>query len=89
MDEENEGKISLDPPKREERTVLQSKRALRAFHSKCLDEARVRNVTYLDTDDLTLLLGGPDEVKPSFVAQVMNLMLANVRKSQLPQALIK
>jgi hypothetical protein len=59
-------------------TLLSSKKALRAFHEKCLDFASERNVTYLSPDDLTELLGGSSDVKPSFVIDVMNTMVANV-----------
>jgi hypothetical protein len=83
MDDDSKDSIALNPSKNEgqvteQSQVVSSKKALRAFHAKCLDYAKERNVSYLDPSDLTLLLGGPDNVKPSFVVEVMNTMLSYV-----------
>ena len=71
------------PVKREKKgdehgSLLKSRRALKAFHEKCLEFVRERNVTYLSPDDLMELLGGPGEVKVNFVRDLMNTMLTNV-----------
>jgi len=78
MDEENDEITQKEDKKNEFRTVLQSKKALRAFHSKCMETVQQRNVTYLDQDDMTQLLGGRTEVKPAFVAEVINMLLSHV-----------
>ena len=61
-------------------SLLKSRKALKAFHEKCLEAVRERNVTYLSPDDLTELLGGTSEVKVTFVRDLMNTMLTNVRR---------
>ena len=59
-------------------TLLKSKRALKAFHEKCLEFVHEKNVSYLSPEDLTLLLGGTSKVKVNFVRDLMNTMLTNV-----------
>jgi hypothetical protein len=54
--------------------LLRSKKALRAFHEKCMDFSRENNVTYLSQDNLTELLGGSSNVKTSFVTELINVM---------------
>jgi len=78
MDEEDDSITQKEDKKNEFRMVLQSKKALRAFHSKCMETVQQRNVTYLDQDDMTHLLGGRTEVKPAFVAEVINMLLSHV-----------
>ena len=78
MDEEDESNTKMDEKKSEFRMVLESKKALKAFHSKCMETVQELNVTYLDQDDMTQLLGGPQEAKPAFVAEVINMLLSRV-----------
>ena len=61
--------------------LLKSKKALKAFHEKCLDYVREKNVTYLNPEDLIELLGGSGNVGPGFVKDLMNVMVANVCQS--------
>ena len=82
-----EDSISLSKGKRavkseyEHAPLLKSKKALKAFHEKCLDYVREKNVTYLNPEDLIELLGGSGNVSPAFVKDLMNVMVANVRKT--------
>jgi len=79
--------ISLQKGKRavkseyEHAPLLKSKKALKAFHEKCLDYVRENNVTYLNPEDLIELLGGSGNVSPALVKDLMNVMVANVRKT--------
>lgn len=80
-----EDSISIQKPKKGEKKtedehapLLRSKKALSAFHEKCLDFVRENNVTYLKSEDLTELLGGVSNVSAAFVKDLMNLMVANV-----------
>ena len=69
IEEKSEGQAAL----------LRSKKALRAFHEKCMDFSRENNVTYLSQDDLTELLGGASNVKTTFVTELINVMITHVR----------
>ena len=79
--------ISLQTGKRavksedEHAPLLRSKKALKAFHEKCLDYVSEKNVTYLNPEDLIELLGGSGNVSPAFVKDLMNIMVANVCQS--------
>ena len=79
-----EKNISLHAGKRavksedEHAPLLRSKKALKAFHEKCLDYVGEKNVTYLNPEDLIELLGGSGNVSPEFVKDLMNIMVANV-----------
>ena len=84
--EEDEEKSSLVATKQEDKKVelgslLKSRKALKAFHSKCMETVQQRNITYLDQDDITQLLGGPSEAKPAFVADLINMLLSQVTLS--------
>jgi hypothetical protein len=59
-------------------SLLRSKRALKAFHEKCLQFVHEKNVSYLSPDDMTTLLGGPSRAKANFVRDLINTMLTNV-----------
>jgi hypothetical protein len=70
----------------EQAALLKSKRALSAFHEKCLELVKEKNGSYLSPDDFTELLGGPSEVSPSFVKELLNTMVANVRHPPVAMA---
>ena len=57
---------------------LNSKKALRELHQRCLEYVHEKNVSYLDQVDVTNLLGGPSKVKPSVVADIMTQMVSQV-----------
>jgi hypothetical protein len=74
-----EQSVSLQKGKAvEAHPCLSSKKALKALHSRCLEYVAERNVSYLDQADVTALLGGTTEVKPSVVALIMNQLVAQV-----------
>ena len=80
-----EDSVVIQKPKKAEKKteddhgpLLKSKKALSAFHEKCLEFVRENNVTYLNPEDLAELLGGSSNVSPAFVKDLMNLMVANV-----------
>jgi hypothetical protein len=57
---------------------LRSKKALTELHQRCLEYVHEKNVSYLDQGDVTDLLGGPSEVKPNVVADIMTQMVSQV-----------
>lgn len=57
---------------------LNSKKALRELHQRCLEYVHEKNVSYLDQGDVTDLLGGPSKVKPNVVADIMTQMVSQV-----------
>jgi hypothetical protein len=81
MEEDN---MALEKPETGEEksegqsALLRSKKALRAFHEKCMDFSRENNVTYLSQENLTELLGGSSNVKTSFVTELINIMITHV-----------
>jgi hypothetical protein len=76
---EDKDSIVLNKPKKgEKHPCLESKRALKALHQKCLEYVAQRNVSYIDQPILTELLGGSDEVKPNVVAEIMTYMVSMV-----------
>src|SRR5271154_4384798 len=86
-DDEVKGSINLVPTSRKRKAeqqehehapLLKSRKALKAFHEKCIDFANHKNMTYLDPDDFTELLGGKDHVTPKFVSELMNVLVSNV-----------
>jgi hypothetical protein len=84
-----EDSISLEKPRKgvksedEHAPLLRSRRALSAFHEKCLDFVRENNVTYLNPEDFTELLGGKSNVSATFIKDLMNVMVANVHHHYL------
>ena len=58
--------------------LLKSKKALTAFHAKCLELVKDKPNRYLNPQDFTELLGGPTNVAPSFIKELLNIMVANV-----------
>lgn len=71
--------VALDKPKKgEKHPCLESKRALKALHAKCLEYTKQMNVSYIDQSILTQLLGGTDDVKPNVVADIMTYMVSMV-----------
>jgi hypothetical protein len=80
-----EDSILIEKPKKGEKKtendhapLLKSKKALSAFHEKCLEFVRENNSTYLNPDDLAELLGGSSNVSAAFIKDLMNVMVANV-----------
>ena len=69
--------------------LLRSRKALKMFHEKCLDWIREKNVTYLNPDDLTVLLGESNNINPAFVKDLMNIMVANVCRREFPRLIIR
>jgi hypothetical protein len=88
MNDEDQGGLTNWESKQDHARITTSKKVLRAFHAKCLEYAKERNVTYLDPNDLTQLLGGPKVVKPNFVVEVMNTLLSQVRITLLCSTLV-
>ena len=71
-----EDSVTLTKPKKgENHPCLQSKKALRALHSKCLEYSKEKNVSYIDQAILTELLGGDEGVKPNVVAMIVSHMV--------------
>jgi len=68
--------------------LLKSKKALTAFHAKCLELVKDKPNRYLTPQDFTDLLGGPTNVTPSFIKELLNIMVANVSDMFLQCSLI-
>jgi hypothetical protein len=80
MEEKEELSVSLSKYAKDDEhaRLLTSKRALTAFHEKCLDLVKDKQSGYLNTDDFTELLGGASNATPAFLKDLLNKMVANV-----------
>jgi hypothetical protein len=80
MEEKEQLSVSLSQYAKDDEhaRLLTSKRALTAFHEKCLDLVKDKQSGYLNTDDFTELLGGQDYTTPAFLKDLLNKMVANV-----------
>ena len=89
-DEKEELSIALSKYARDDEhaRLLTSKRALTAFHEKCMEFVKGKQSGYLNTDDFTELLGGQNHATPAFLKDLLNKMVANVRVATVYLVLI-